>query len=259
MMKKGLVRWTIGNVNSYSYDVLHMSVRNFLKIYQDRFNYIICHNNTTNYDKLRKISETYNVPLYQQTFLNAPFPQTKKDNNCIWKYCPARLSLTTHEIFLDNDVVFLKECDYINEFLESEKTLMVEDYVKYQGRYRHLFNLEDKFNAGILGVPPYFDLSKEMINVWKANESMDNLNPGDEQGLVTYVLRQFPHIIINKEDAVLTLAEGKPVNVEYLQDLDKSSFTCEEVHFTESICHFASINRVKYHRHWLKYLSNLYL
>ena len=129
---KPIIRWTIGHVynTKTGYEILDFSIKNMLNLYQDEFEYFVCYNKV-NEPLLKSIVGKYKkVNLFKQNWDDCPLdidvpkimrvPQRELFNGSLWKITPPRLSISTHEILLDNDVIFLKRPKLIEEFLSRE-------------------------------------------------------------------------------------------------------------------------------------------
>jgi hypothetical protein len=164
-------------------------------------------------------------------------------NKCggtLWKVTPSRLRMDSHEIIMDNDVILLKKFPQIDEFLNSDKVMLLEEPIRFYGRYVDLLPQEAPFfNSGFIGLPPMYDFGKDIYDHWKANGELSHLSHADEQGLLTYALSQKPNIRIYKEQMVEVL--GRDYN--YVLTGEE-----EAIHFTQS-------NRMPNHTVWKKYVG----
>lgn len=246
-----IFRWTIGNTTRDGYDCLEASIRNMLRLYRERFDYYICYNNA-NIQLIREIVGHRPIKLVKQTWDECPIP-ISYDGNCdstLWKYCPARLNINAHEIVCDNDIVLVQRFKEIDEFLQSDKVLLTQDPIKYQGKFRHLFQPGEKYNAGLVGLPPGYDFQKALCEVWAENDSPDIIGAGDEQGLTTATLKREKFIEISKERLLLVHSEGSTIYHDYDPVMDINNFTFEPVVFHKHPgYHFVQINK-RHHLHW---------
>ena len=195
-----IFRWTIGGCTRNGYDCLEMSIRTATKIYGDRFDYFVLYNNC-NVQQLREIVGHRPITLVEQDWEHNPLGLEKGKNRgtSLWKFCPTRLDPSRHEIICDNDLVIVNRFPQMEEFLRSsDKVLMVEDPIKFQGKFRHLFGSVN-YNAGFIGLPPGYDFAAEMLRTWRDNGSPSEVNQPDEQGLTTATLARMPSIVVGKD------------------------------------------------------------
>ena len=211
-MSKPILRWTIGNVHgSRGYEILNLSIQRILDLYADEFNYYVCYNCKSN-PKLDLIQKKYpNVQFVKQKWENCALPilftgdnvtyeKGQKVNGSLWKICPARLDINTHELILDNDLVFTKRPKLIEEFLAGNKNLIIRDSNFYMGRYADFFEENiSGFNSGVMGLRPKYDFKEEILKTWHGDHHFDY---GDEQGLLMATLIKEPCLIGDSEEFI---------------------------------------------------------
>lgn len=211
---KPIIRWTIGNIVSNSgYEILQSSIKSILNLYSDKFDYFVCYNDVDK-NKIQSIKNKFNnVTFIKQKWQDCPITLSipnkidnvtnQKLNGSFWKICPPRLRLNTHELILDNDLIFLKKPKIIEEFLSSNKNLIIKDSNIYLGSYTKLFvNEKQGYNSGVIGLSPGYDFSKDIIENFKLISYKDELDYGEEQGLLTYCLFKTNPLIGSAEDFV---------------------------------------------------------
>lgn len=260
-MKKPIFRWTIGNVSKLGYECLETSIKTMIGLYNYEFEYYICCNNI-NIQIIREIVGSRSIKIIQQTWNDCPLPIDYKNNfnTSLWKFCPARMDIDRHEIVSDNDVVLIKKLPEIEQFLCDSKILLVEDPIKYQGNFRHLFENNEKYNAGFVGFPPKYDLESALMTTWQENQCPKVINQADEQGLTTATLKKENFIKISKDHLVLIHSKGRTLYFGYDEKTNKNQFDCETVNFVNfnaSGYHFVGANKNNHHEHWN--LFKLYL
>jgi hypothetical protein len=118
---RALFRWTLGDVFWLGYEILLESIKMAKLHWGDEVDYIVVCNNISkqwqNDLTLRGIEWMHADP-------NAlPFPARGYG----WKYYPPRLRPDGHELFIDNDLIFLKRSKYVDKFLSGDYTLYNED------------------------------------------------------------------------------------------------------------------------------------
>lgn len=101
VFKKPIIRWTIGgNVSQHGIDCLGNSINCWKDLYGDSFDYFLCYNNID----VNKLNFGVNL-INQHEHLNSLSIQP---NSTAWKLYPPRISLQSHEIFIDNDLIIYK-------------------------------------------------------------------------------------------------------------------------------------------------------
>lgn len=256
-MLKPLFRWTCGNCLQQGLDILAESINQTTKAFGvHNWDWVVCYNglNKDGLDFLQKAVGTKPIQFLSQNWATCPI-----NDNCqtprradgsfewngtrcggtLWKVCPPRLRMETHEIVMDNDIVLLKKFRQIDEFLaSSDKALILEEPIRFYGRYDCLFaSGEANMNSGFMGLPPGFDFGAEIQKNWSKFGQYSNLTQADEQGLLTYSLSQIPNIRVRKEQMI-----------ELLHRDYRAKITGDE----EGI-HFTQANRAPNHFAWGKY------
>jgi hypothetical protein len=279
-MKKPIIRWTIGNANlNSSYEILTESIKSIIKLYSNNFKYFVCYNEVK-IDKINKIKKKFeNVNFLEQNWRNCPINiyepkiienKTKqKLNGSFWKICPPRLSTNNHEIFLDNDLIFLRKPKIINEFLNlNNKNLIIQDSKIYLGKFEKLIKNEKQgYNSGVFGLHPGYNFEKEIINNIDILDlsKEKNLSYEEEQGLLMYTLcctnpliGASDHFVgIHAEKVYLNSISDKffEYKLEKIKDVDKNKFVKIDMNiikkiFSEAfVVHFLESNR-KEHKAW---------
>ena len=177
---KPIIRWTIGPVSEDGFKCLNFSVFQFRKLYKDYFRYVICHNGLS--DGQKKLLP--DVELVDQSMFISSLPVFPCGP--AWKLYPPRLSIESHEIIIDNDVVIYKKPEAIAEFLKEKDMFVVTEAFKrsYSGIYQKDIPENFNINSGLVCLPPNFDYRKELLK----NEFKKWENHFDEQTLVAKVL-----------------------------------------------------------------------
>lgn len=198
IFKKPLIRWTIGNVSQDGIECLFKSISCWKSLYGDLFEYVVCYNNID----VNKLN--FDVNLINQNDFRNSLPISP--NLTAWKLYPPRLSLQSHEIFIDNDLIIYKKIPLIDRFLKSKNLFFCTEGLKRNfGIYSKDNYKELKLNSGFFGIPPYFDFCKFIENKIKK----DWTTWFDEQGLVASILSQNNLEIISLEDISICLNQFK--------------------------------------------------
>ena len=253
---KPLFRWTLGPCLQQGLDILEESVKKTIETLGfDNFDWAICYNGLTRdqVDCVKKFIEGRSIHLILQDWSNCPVPDNvqtpqRKDGSfqpngtqcggTMWKVCPARLRQSSHEIIMDNDIILLKKFPQIEEFLQSNKVLILEEPVRFYGRYDCLFPPEsNNLNSGFIGLPPNYDFAMEIHKTWSAYGNYLQLSQADEQGLLMYTLAQQPSIRVKSDQMVEILHRefGRKITGQ------------------EQGLHFTQANRANNHRAWIYY------
>lgn len=256
-MSKPLFRFTVGSCLQQGLDVLAESInRTTRALGFDNWDWVVCHNglNSENLEFLQGIIKDRPIHLMAQNWALCPVPDNcqtprRRDgsfewngNKCggtMWKVCPARVRMESHEIVMDNDVVLLKKFPQIDEWLsQTDKVLCLEEPIRFYGRYDCLFQPDPPYlNSGFMGFPPGYDYGSAVFESWVKHGRYMNLSQADEQGLLTYTLSQQPNIRVNASQMVEVLHRDFQTKLTGRE---------EGIHFTQS-------NRIPNHHQWAKY------
>jgi len=256
-MAKPLFRWTIGNCLQQGLDILAESINRTIKaLGYENWDWAICYNGLTreNLEFIQKVVGDRRIHLLPQSWATCPVNDNcltprRRDgsfewngNKCggtMWKVCPARMRMETHEIVMDNDVILLKKFPQIDEWLaQTEKALCLEEPIRFYGRYDCLFGADPPYlNSGFMGFSPGYDYGSAIFETWIKHGRYMNLSQSDEQGLLTYTLSRQPNIRVNTSQMV-----------EVLHRDFRTRLTGREqgIHFTQA-------NRIPNHHPWQEY------
>ena len=257
-MGKPILRWVIGKTSQLGYDVLAFSIKQFYKIYKNKFDYYLLYNNS-NVQILREIIGSYNINLIKQDWNFNPLDLNYFNDSSFWKIIPARININEYEIFVDNDIVPLKYFEKIDVFLKSNKVLLTKDCLKYQGNYKNLFEENEYYNAGFFGLPPNYDFQKELKKTWFENNCLSTFDNGDEQGLTTATLKKQDKIIIDSEENLMIFPEGKVKSNFYNSNTNKNNFILEDFNIFDKkhyFFHFVTINKTTKNKYWDIFKNN---
>lgn len=254
---KPILRWTVGPCLQQGLDILEESIKRTTEALGfDNFDWAICYNGLTSdqIDFVKKAKGNKPIFLIAQDWANCPIPDNvqtprRRDGSfemngtrcggTLWKVCPARIRMESHEIVMDNDIIIRKKFPQIDEFLAAkDKALVLEEPVRFYGRYDCLFPPDSaNLNSGFMGFPPGYDFAKAIHKEWTNHGKYTQLRQDDEQGLLTYTLNLQPNIRIGKDQMreILHREIGKDITGE------------------EEAYHFTQANRGINHRAWLYY------
>jgi hypothetical protein len=163
-----LARWTFGYCGSVGEEILRHSVKRFSIIYPE-FDKVVCYNNlrTGQLAFLKSLS----IPLYEQKESDLSYPMIPANAppgwkhsmaGWSWKLCPPRLSLNSHELWIDNDMVIRNRLSSIDRWLESRTTIISEGIKRAYGDFESLISYGKVYCAGLFGLPPTYDFESQV-------------------------------------------------------------------------------------------------
>lgn len=257
-MSKPLFRWTVGPCLPQGLEILGESLaRTTAALGIDTFDWVVCYNglDANQIETIRQYIGNRPITLYEQSWANCPVPDACQSpqrsdgsfewngNRCggtMWKVCPARMRMESHEIIMDNDIILQKKFPQIDYFLKvSNMALILEEPIRFYGRYDSVFPDGGSYlNSGFMGFPPGYNFGAEVLRVWEEYGRHERLSQADEQGLLVYTLSRFPSLRIKKEQMKELLA----------RDLKNSMAKGDAYSY-----HFTQSNRIPQHIWWKKY------
>ena len=283
-----LLRMTLGRTSKDGYEISYYNLKSIIKCYgEDKFDICICHNKLTQ-ERLTNLEEKWQnikTPLKFYKQKNCELPLTHKferhtdatthhhiSSGSFWKICPPRIRPHSHELILDNDIIFLNKLPEIETFLQNNMPMTLEDSSVHMGYYEFMrdFKEDIALNSGIIGLPPNFNFEKKLTLMWETKKPSRSLNGGDEQGLITTILSKGDHILIPRNHVIGLHPEKLHINsfssgtpsyqilkteterdfISYFRvDIDKLSKKAYALHFYQ-------INRSSVrHKAWEKFLN----
>jgi len=224
-----ILRYTIGPVPPIGFQILRESVKLMRRIYPE-LTITICHNqlNPKQVDFLKRL-EVYLHEQKHEILYCAPTVEN-------WKLYPPRIDINQHELVIDNDVIFEKRIKQIDEFLTSNKPVVMSAVHRAYGQFEEFVNKETYVNCGIYGMPPGFDFEAKIKEFCWIKGTTSWSPRFDDQGLVAAALTSSDHIMIPM-DEILPLGEGSDFR-------EGNGY------------HFISSNRDGYHTAWDGYKKN---
>jgi len=258
-MNKPVVRWTFGPCQSkLALYCLQKSVFCFQKIYGDSFDYFIF-NNSQHTVQIENV-QTIQQKIYSHS-LN--FPRLGP----AWKLFPPRWRYDSHEIFIDNDLILYKAHPVIDEFLAANDMIFCTEGLERRfGIFDPWIAEGIKLNTGLFGLPPCFDLKRQVeeissfmnlppffnirdeifhgftkMNLWPVSENLihlgiDYMSRFDEQGCLSVIFTKHHN---------LKIISLKEISVCY-----------RTLIYGSHGCHFVGINSA-YNKHYLEHSKNL--
>ena len=254
---KPLFRYTIGACLQQGLDILVESIRKTTQaLGVDNFDWVVCYNalGVQELGYIRKNIGNIPVEFFAQTWKYSPLPEASQSpkrsdgtfewngkicGGTLWKVCPPRLRIESHEIVMDNDIVILNFLPQIKEFLSSDKSLILEEPIRFYGHYDQYHEKTPYLNSGFMGFPPGLDFGESIKKVWEECGNHQPHSQADEQGLLTLALNKIPSIRIRKEEIVEVLAKDYNYKI-----------TGRELGL-----HFTQANKVPNHRVWKSYCN----
>jgi hypothetical protein len=236
---KPLARWTIGPTSKCGMEILKESVQLFSKIYPN-IDRIIC------YNQIEKPS-IKNVKFYEQKCSEIDYPLTDAEEKPTelgrvlggmagsgWKLTPARLRMSSHELWIDNDILIHKRIPELDLWLKNNCCLVSEGLGRNYGEtFCSMIKPYLKVCAGFFGLPPNFNFQEE-IKKYTRFLNGKSLGSYDEQGLVAAITTNNDHIVVPLKEIAIIEPDC------HLQD-NTSAF------------HFVGLNRTEGHRGWERY------
>ena len=219
---KPIIRWTIGDVSKEGAMCLESSIINFTKIYKDRFEYYVCHNNI-NKNYLNFLNNL-KIKCIDQTKFQKEIKYDLGGVEPFWKLLPTRINKDAHEIFIDNDLIIYKELEELEEFLNSEDLIICSEAIKrsYGPDIEEKIDLQIQLNTGFFGIYPKFDF-KSKINETILFFDLNKKNFFNEQGCLAHIFQKEKISVVRKE---------------------KISICLNKIEFGTNGIHFVGINRL---------------
>lgn len=222
---KPLARWTIGNTTPNGYESLVCSILAFTNLYDVEV--IVCHNCDPN-----------NLPDRVSQYLKYDQRQCRLGDNIeakgvAWKLYPPRLAIDRHEIQIDNDLIIEERIPEIDQFLNSDCTLLLQGSSRTYGRFERHVPIGFQINSGIFGMPPGFNFQQHIEthigSGWEKNAYGEHAQNEtfDEQGLVALALLNYPRYVIIPRSCIVD---------------------CEQNWHQAKGYHFIGLNRREFHR-----------
>jgi hypothetical protein len=202
---KPLVRWTIGNVDVGGWESLKKSIKILPRSYPE-FDLVLCHNNLTS-DQINNLTDM-GIKTYKQT------QNYLKVGSSGWKLIPPRLRIESHELWLDNDVIIQKRLPSIDKWLESKTGIISHGLYGLYGKYKKFIKEGLNLNAGVFGLPAYFDFEQKINELYNlVLESLPLNMPFDEQGLVSTIISNIPGFIKIPKEEIIICERGSEVKL----------------------------------------------
>jgi hypothetical protein len=195
---KPLFRITIGPVQELGIRLLRKNVRLLKKNYPEA-DVVVCFN------QIDPNLLNVNVEKINQADFANSLPYIPKLET--WKLYPPRLRLSSHEIILDNDILIFRRIAEIDEFLNSNRPLLLKGRRRVYGKYEHLVPQPFAINSGIFGLPPNFDFQQEIKNFCKNDKEKKWTHWCDDQGIIGGILITKNPIFITMESVMNYLSE----------------------------------------------------
>jgi hypothetical protein len=182
------IRWTIGDVSPEGFEALRLSVWGAYRVFGDAAGYTICVNTVALPQALRRTGDLPRPCIWREATREIPTALTPYLDAGMaagagWKLAPLRVFPDRHELSLDNDCILWSQPDAIRRWLEAgdDACLLAEDVRACFGKFARGCGPEPR-NAGIRGLPPYFDLERAMLDVLRTY-AVKLSSELDEQGL----------------------------------------------------------------------------
>jgi hypothetical protein len=158
-----------------------------------QFRRIVCYNESNN-EQIKYLRSQNQVQLIDQKQIN--ILDLWKFSSAGWKLCPPRIDLNCHEIFCDNDLILLKPCKIIDNFLLKNTVFACDGLQRNFGNFDSYVPAGIKLNTGIFGIPPGFDLKTKLIKIQAKVQNKGWNDIFDEQGFIATVFSKEPGCVI---------------------------------------------------------------
>jgi hypothetical protein len=234
---KPIARWTFGKSSMLGIETLRQSVRRFRKLYPE-FDLIVCHNNLTigQKDLLLQLG----VPLHEQKtnelkyeLMNVDSPPGWKSAapGWGWKLAPPRLRFSSHELWIDNDIVILERLPSIDIWLNSSRSIISTAHQRAYGIFDDSIKEGLVCSAGFFGLPPGYDFENRIYHFCQKLNGKP-LGYYDEQGVTVSCVLECDPVIVPYDELTTVKELTKP--------------------FAKGL-HFIGVNRTEHHENWEKY------
>ncbi len=202
------IRWTIGTVSPRGFEALRFSIWGAWRLFGQAAAYVVCVNSMP-LARARELTGT--VPeavLWRDSTHEIPeFIRARLDGRLAdgvgWKFAPLRLYPDRYELALDNDCILWALPEAIRTWSDPEnqdRCVFAEDVRSCLGQFQELCGPVAR-NSGIRGLPPSFDLEREMREIF-AEHPIVLGSETDEQGLQTYLVSRKSEPLIVRADEV---------------------------------------------------------
>lgn len=240
-MTRPLARWTIGAVIDQGFETLRQSIRRFRLLYKE-FDLVVCRNNLESHQK--RWLDRLGVELHTQKESDLGYPiASAKDPpgwkssmpGWGWKLVPPRLRISSHELWIDNDIVFRERLPSIDEWLDTGRSIISTGLQRAYGVFDDQIKDETPYCAGFFGLPPGLDFG-ERIRYYCLRLEGKPLGYYDEQGVTVSVVLENNPVIVPFSELSIIKKLTKP--------------------YTKAM-HFIGVNRTTNHEAWNQYKCSL--
>jgi hypothetical protein len=232
-----IARWTIGKTTRPGEETLRCSVRRFRLLYPE-FDLVICYNNLSEGQKASVVG--LGVPVHEQRAEELDYPLADAngplgDNYSMpgwgWKLVPPRLRPDTHELWIDNDIVFQRRMPSLERWLASDRTLISTGHRREYGVFDGHIADPTPYCAGFFGLPPHFDFAGA---IGRHSLLLNGVPLGhyDEQGLTVSAVLEGDPVVVPMSELAIVKELGRP--------------------FAPAM-HFIGVNRTHRHKAWEEY------
>lgn len=180
---KPIVRWTIGKTTEAGLACLKYSVKQWQKLYGDKFECFVCYNEIDGHRLADIPCEKLNQKLHCNSLDISP-----KRLPC-WKLYPPRIDIDRHEVFVDNDLVLHRKPDLVERFLGTNRPFISQALVRFYGAFMDIAP-QQPMNTGLFGLPPGYDFRSKINELIKQRSFTTWAHHADEQGVVAVLLKE---------------------------------------------------------------------
>jgi hypothetical protein len=160
-----------------------MSIDGWKRLYQsDR--HVLCYNQISPV----ALSDFSDLEWIDQEAHLDSLPQ--RPQKTMWKFCPPRLDVNSHEVFIDNDIVFHNRNQIVSQFFDSNTIFVSAAHRPFWGAYSSLLKPETRcINTGFIGLPPGYDFAQEIRHSQQTHPVQWG-DHCDDQGLFALLMSQ---------------------------------------------------------------------
>lgn len=161
-MNNVLFRWSVGDSEVSVYH-LYLSITSLRRFYPDA-KYAILYNgsNVTQFQlRLHRFPDIEDIEIIDQNHIQSPFKFLPDKGTAWWKWFPMNLGKSGIEIFVDNDVFFVRKPIAIEKWINGSSNMFAARDITNLNRtvnlgsfHRHMMNYghEKTINVGLLGL-----------------------------------------------------------------------------------------------------------
>ncbi len=212
-MSKPIFRWTIYQTSKQGLDLFIESIKQTpVALGKDTFDWYVTYNGD---DQMYRTIQNclhlspVNINLIRQDPEDCPIPNNSPLLG-LWKVCPPRLDIEVPEIICDNDIIFVKKFPKIDQFLETNRPLLVKDPIRFYGNFNWMHPEGENWNSGLLTLPINFNFAEEIVKYWESIGKPQHIGYAEEQAMLTKIIKNLNPVIVETDEIVELNKDGIP-------------------------------------------------